>query len=206
MTQNKTYLKLEQKEFFKQWKNYDHQASITRIGSLNVTPLQPNSLTGSRGVFWIPSYICNGTFCKNNERLKTFNYFCKEFNIDAWHGPEYVFVFSRIIFSMCLKVHRRAKKNLLWKILKSIKVTRKHSWQSPSSAELQACSFHLHSKKTFLELNEIFQNNFFSVSTLNKKCPYSVLFWSVFSRIRAKYGEINYLSVFSTNAKKCRPE
>ena len=32
MTQNKTYLKLEQKEFFKQWKNYDHQASITGIG------------------------------------------------------------------------------------------------------------------------------------------------------------------------------
>ena len=26
--------------------------------------------------------------------------------------------------------------------------------------------------------------------TLRKKCPYSELFWSVFSRIRTEYGEI----------------
>ena len=42
--------------------------------------------------------------------------------------------------------------------------------------------------------------------TLRKKCQYSELFWSAFSRIRAEYGEVspasglnteNYLSVFS---------
>ena len=39
---------------------------------------------------------------------------------------------------------------------------------------------------------------------LRKKCPYSELFWSVFSRIRTEYGE--YLSVFSPNAVKYGPE
>ena len=41
------------------------------------------------------------------------------------------------------------------------------------------------------------------LNTLRKKCPYSELFWSAFSRIRIKYGEILHLSVFSTNAGKC---
>ena len=40
--------------------------------------------------------------------------------------------------------------------------------------------------------------------TLREKCPYSELFWSVFSRIRTEYLEI--LSVFSPNAGKCGPE
>ena len=38
--------------------------------------------------------------------------------------------------------------------------------------------------------------------TVRKKCPYSELFWSSFSRIWPKYGE--YLSIFSPNAGKCR--
>ena len=45
-----------------------------------------------------------------------------------------------------------------------------------------------------------------SVNALRKKCPYSELFWSVFSNIRTEYGEIlRYLSVFSPNAGKYGP-
>ena len=49
-------------------------------------------------------------------------------------------------------------------------------------------------------------------NSLRKKCPYSELFWSVFSHIRTEYGEIRvslntkYLCVFSPNAEKCGPE
>ena len=39
-----------------------------------------------------------------------------------------------------------------------------------------------------------------------EKCPYSEFFWSVFSRIRTDYGEIQYLSVFTPNAGKYGPE
>ena len=34
-------------------------------------------------------------------------------------------------------------------------------------------------------------------STLRKKCPYSELFWSVFSGIRTEYGEIQSISPYS---------
>ena len=40
---------------------------------------------------------------------------------------------------------------------------------------------------------------------LRKKCPYSELFWSAFSRIVTEYGEI-HLPVFSQNAEKCGSE
>ena len=33
--------------------------------------------------------------------------------------------------------------------------------------------------------------------TLHEKCPYSELFWSVFSRIRTEYGEIHRISSYS---------
>ena len=33
-------------------------------------------------------------------------------------------------------------------------------------------------------------------ATLRKKCPYSELFWSVFSRIRTEYGEILRISLY----------
>ena len=39
----------------------------------------------------------------------------------------------------------------------------------------------------------------FAENTLREKCPYSELFWSVFTRIRTEY-------VFSPNAGKCGPE
>ena len=42
--------------------------------------------------------------------------------------------------------------------------------------------------------------------TLRGKCPYSEFFWSLFSRIRTEYGEIQSISVFSPNAGKYRPE
>ena len=40
---------------------------------------------------------------------------------------------------------------------------------------------------------------------LRKKCPYSELFWSAFSRIVTEYEEI-HLPVFSQNAEKCGSE
>ena len=46
-----------------------------------------------------------------------------------------------------------------------------------------------------------------SLLKMRKKCQYSELFWSVFSLIWTKYGEISpYLSVFSPNAGKYGPE
>ena len=36
----------------------------------------------------------------------------------------------------------------------------------------------------------------FTRVTLHKKCPYSELFWSVFSRIRTEYGEIRSISLY----------
>ena len=38
-----------------------------------------------------------------------------------------------------------------------------------------------------LKINKL---SVFLFSTLREKCPYSELFWSVFSRIRTEYGEI----------------
>ena len=43
---------------------------------------------------------------------------------------------------------------------------------------------------------------FYIYYSLSKKCPYSELFWSVFSRIWTEYGEIPYLFIFSPNAEK----
>ena len=37
--------------------------------------------------------------------------------------------------------------------------------------------------------------------TLRKKCPYSELFWSAFSRIRTEYGEILRISPYSVRMR-----
>ena len=37
---------------------------------------------------------------------------------------------------------------------------------------------------------------------LRKKCPYSELFWSVFSRIRIEYGEIRSISPYSVRMRE----
>ena len=37
---------------------------------------------------------------------------------------------------------------------------------------------------------------------LRKKCPYSELFWSVFSRIRTEYGEILRISPYSVQMRE----
>ena len=37
---------------------------------------------------------------------------------------------------------------------------------------------------------------------LRKKCPYSELFWSVFSRIRTEYGEILRISPYSVRMRE----
>ena len=37
----------------------------------------------------------------------------------------------------------------------------------------------------------------FSLLTPREKCPYSQLLWSVFSRIRAEYGEMRSISPYS---------
>ena len=42
--------------------------------------------------------------------------------------------------------------------------------------------------------------------SLRKECPYSELFWSAFSCIRTEYGEMQYRSIFSRNARKYVPE
>ena len=38
--------------------------------------------------------------------------------------------------------------------------------------------------------------------TLRKKCPYSELFWSAFSRIRTEYGEILPISPYSVRMRE----
>ena len=38
--------------------------------------------------------------------------------------------------------------------------------------------------------------------TLRKKCPYSELFWSAFSRIRTEYGEILRISPYSVRMQE----
>ena len=38
--------------------------------------------------------------------------------------------------------------------------------------------------------------------TLRKNCPYSELFWSVFSRIRTEYGEIRSISPYSVQMRE----
>ena len=37
---------------------------------------------------------------------------------------------------------------------------------------------------------------------LRKKCPYSELFWSAFSRIRTEYGEIRRISPYSVRMRE----
>ena len=44
-----------------------------------------------------------------------------------------------------------------------------------------------------------YYNSFLS---LRKKCPYSELFWSVFSRIRTEYGEILRISPYSVRMRE----
>ena len=38
--------------------------------------------------------------------------------------------------------------------------------------------------------------------TLRKKCPYSELFWSVFSSIQTEYGEIRSISPYSVQMRE----
>ena len=38
--------------------------------------------------------------------------------------------------------------------------------------------------------------------SLRKKCPYSELFWSVFSRIRTEFGEILRISPYSVQMRE----
>ena len=38
--------------------------------------------------------------------------------------------------------------------------------------------------------------------TLRKKCPYSELFWSAFSRIRTEYGEMRSISPYSVRMRE----
>ena len=44
----------------------------------------------------------------------------------------------------------------------------------------------------------------YSNTTLRKKCPYSKLFWSTFSRIRTEYGEIRSISTIQSKCGKMR--
>ena len=37
---------------------------------------------------------------------------------------------------------------------------------------------------------------------LREKCPYSELFWSVFSRIRTEYGEVQSISLYSVRMRE----
>ena len=43
---------------------------------------------------------------------------------------------------------------------------------------------------------------FYLLLILRKKCPYSELFWSVFSRIRTEYGEIRSISLYSVQIRE----
>ena len=45
-------------------------------------------------------------------------------------------------------------------------------------------------------------NLFFQLLLLRKKCPQSELFWSVFSRIMTKYGEIRNISPYSVRMRE----
>ena len=38
--------------------------------------------------------------------------------------------------------------------------------------------------------------------SLRKKCPYAELFWSLFSRIRTEYGEIQRISPYSVQMRE----
>ena len=38
--------------------------------------------------------------------------------------------------------------------------------------------------------------------SLRKKCPYSELFWAVFSQIRTEYGEIQSISLYSVQMRE----
>ena len=41
-----------------------------------------------------------------------------------------------------------------------------------------------------------------AVVTLRNECPYSVLFWSAFSRIWTEYGEIRIISPYSVQMRE----
>ena len=59
--------------------------------------------------------------------------------------------------------------------------------------------------KSVLLLFAIYGAIFTKPLSLRKNCPYSELFWSAFSRIR-RGRDTSYLSEFSFNAGKCKPE
>ena len=44
------------------------------------------------------------------------------------------------------------------------------------------------------------------VSGLRKKCPYSELLWSVLSRIRTEYGEIQIISPYSIRMREIKTD
>ena len=75
------------------------------------------------------------------------------------------------------------------------------SSDSHGSGKFEKCLFSF----THEQIRSFSQKAFCSIvrtDTLCKKCLYSELFWSVFSRIQAVYGEIRSISVFSPNAGK----
>ena len=45
-------------------------------------------------------------------------------------------------------------------------------------------------------------NKLYIIYTLRKKCPYSELFWSAFSRFRNEYGEIIRISMYSVRIRE----
>ena len=47
---------------------------------------------------------------------------------------------------------------------------------------------------------------YLTLISLGKKCPYSELFWSVFSRIRTEYEEILRISPFSVRMRENRDQ
>ena len=55
-------------------------------------------------------------------------------------------------------------------------------------------------------LNVVFHKSFLVIlcqwRSLNKKCPYSELFWSVFSLVRTEYGEILCISLYSVRMRE----
>ena len=54
----------------------------------------------------------------------------------------------------------------------------------------------------FRTFSNIYDEGFSKRVTLRKKCPYSVLFWPVFSRIRTEKGEIRSIFPFSVQMQE----
>ena len=61
---------------------------------------------------------------------------------------------------------------------------------------------HLFEKDCCDHTKNIFFEFFFKIIPLREKCPYSELFWSVFSRIWTEYGEIRSISLYSVRTRK----